>query len=321
MRYAESKLLCGNLIHARDNFAFDYKELEVVSPVTKRKVELGYSRKNRNVSESEKPEFIEWVLCEGISNTELGDYRIEHKRIESQFDAINNKARRTRINRLKPNLLEIIKSSAILSQPINFDGCTDVWENSLIKWFVEILEVLASGRRFQDAAEMECRKLYLYCIKPALENKHYWIPRENIQKFTKKNHLTYGSKIASEMLKYALAKFEGSNQKILIYLGVNEAVQESMKVAGFVLSVLLEELLTKKNQFEFQQLWHKDKYQGMTKVREFSETNQDFCKIYNLYIKKITYQFTINLALIFWFVPWLDELKKLNQQPKPNNIC
>ncbi|GGA56041.1 hypothetical protein [Okeania sp. KiyG1] len=59
-------------------------------------------------------------------------------------------------------------------------------------------------------------------------------------------------------------------------------------------------------------MWVEDKYQGMVKVRERAEKDLDFCVVYTFKsdLKNILYEFTINLALIFWFIPWIDELKK-----------
>ncbi len=321
MQYAESMLLGGQLISAEEVDKETYDELICVCPHSKKKVEL-VSYPSSTLPGYEKLPFIfTWVHSEKIPQTELDECNEKNKYYESQTYITDEVAKMQRINLLKPNLIKLIKSSAIFEQPATIEGLGDVWENDLIKWFAERFEHFTFNGMFQDTAKLECKNLYDNCIKQALSNKNHWISLENTDNFTTHNHLTYGAKIASEMLEYALCNFDAKDRRILIYWGTNEAVQESMQQAAFSLSNLVNISLTGKEKSDFWQLWEEDKYQAMNKVKQFAQKNPDFCVLYNKYTKNILYQFTINIALIFWFILWLDELKRLNQHFKPNNIC
>lgn len=168
MRYAESILLGGHLIHARDTFGIDWRKLLLVCPYSKKKVELGYPRNTRHIPEAEMENFLIWKHCEKISQAELKKCREKNKPIESQVDRMNNLARLNRIDIFKPNLLELIKSSAILNQSVTLEGLSDVFNDGLTKWFIEVLQNLTYNESFQDRIKSECQDLYNSCVRGTL---------------------------------------------------------------------------------------------------------------------------------------------------------
>ncbi|NEN90807.1 MAG: hypothetical protein F6K48_18570 [Okeania sp. SIO3H1] len=321
MRYAKSLLLGGQLIDAEEVDPNSYQELICVCPHNRKKVKLVSYPGLPQFEGGEESKIFTWVHSEKISIPEKSECNEKNLYYKSQKYILDDVARVLRLNLLKPNLLKLIKSSAIFKQPVTFENLGNTLNDSLIKWFAQRLELSTSDEMFQDTAKIECQNLYEHCIRPALIDKSHWISKENTDKFTTHNHLFYGSKIAGEMLECALADFDGKDRRILIYLGTNEAVQESMQAAAFILSNLANSLLKGKEKSDFQQLWVSDKYQGMEKIREVAKKNSGLCTLYNDYTKNILYQFTINLSLIFWFIPWIEELKKINQESNFTNIC
>ena len=81
---------------------------------------------------------------------------------------MNNLARLNRIDIFKPNLLELIKSSAILNQSVTLEGLSDVFNDGLTKWFIEVLQNLTYNESFQDRIKSECQDLYNSCVRGTL---------------------------------------------------------------------------------------------------------------------------------------------------------
>ncbi|GGA56046.1 hypothetical protein [Okeania sp. KiyG1] len=224
MKYAESLLLCGQLIDAEEVDPNSYQELICVCPHSRKEVKLvSYPGLPRFEGDEESKIFV-WDHSEKISIPEASKCFEKNQYYKSQRYILDDVARLQRINLLKPNLVKLIKSSAIFEKPATLEGLGDTLNDSLIKWFVDRLEHFTFDGMFQDTARMECQSLYGNCIKAALADKSHWISKENIGNFTTHNHLFYGSKIAGEMLEYALANFDGKDRRLLIYLGINEAV-------------------------------------------------------------------------------------------------
>lgn len=321
MRYAESKLLCGEIIDAGETDDDTYKELLLVCPASKNKVRL-LSCNLADTPEGKPPRtLVTFVYSEKIPNGESRKFQEKNKYFGTNIDVLNDVARVQRINLLKPNLLEIIKSSAILDQPVTLDGLGNVFNDGLTRWFIDFLYNLTSDESYPDRIKSECQNLYDSCVKKTLRQCSDYFSDKETEHFTSHNHIVYGSKIASELLEYAMVNFCGKDRKALMYLVVNEEIQEFIYKAASQISLMARSILRGKEREDFQKLWIKDKYQGMNEVEELARISPEFRIMFDKYKTMVALSFTINLCLIFWFVPWLDELKKLNQQSKPNNIC
>lgn len=314
MQYAESLLLCGQILGAEEVDEKTYKELVPVCPHSKKEVKL-LSYPSSALPGYEKLPFLHtWVHSKRISCSESTKYNQQNKILQNRINELNNTARVDRINLLKPNLLKLIKKSAVFEQPATIGSLDNLFDRGLIHWFIQLLIELIRDKSFQDSAGIGCRNLYDNCIKESMVDKSSYFYQFVDSNFTAYNHKIYGSQIASEMLVYALANFQGQEIIELIYLGVNEPVQKLMRVAADKISMMAAAILEPDEESEFWELWEADKYQGMNMVKALAKKSPNLSAVYKKYISEVVLKFTINLCLIFWFVPWLEELKTINQE-------
>ncbi len=313
MRYAESLLLCGQILDAEKVDKDSYEELLCVCPVSGNKVILEEGCQREFPSGEIFPISQRWIqpVVSSISGRVYHRYYSAHS--IKNVDNRNNQAREQRINLLKPNLIELIKTSAIFEQPATFDDYSKAWNIDLFKWFAETLETAILGKEFQDRITYECQSLWKSCVKKGLEDDNGYLYGKLTENFTSYNHLTYGSQIASEMLKYALSNFDTKDRRILICLAADEVAIEAMEACASAVSAFADSLLKGNEKRDFQQLWVENKYEAMNEILKMATEIPDIHKLFVKYHTNILFPFSISLCLIFWFIPWLDELKKLNQ--------
>ncbi len=313
MQYAESLLLSGQIVATYEVDEESYGELRCVCPHSKTKVYYAYSYENEIVYRNELPIYTEWRHLEKLEIDTIVECQTKNEYFYSEINALNDVAKAQQINLLKPNLIELIKTSAIFEQPATFDDYSKAWNIDLFKWFAETLETAILGKEFQDRITYECQSLWKSCVKKGLEDDNGYLYGKLTENFTSYNHLTYGSQIASEMLKYALSNFDTKDRRILICLAADEVAIEAMEACASAVSAFADSLLKGNEKRDFQQLWVENKYEAMNEILKMATEIPDIHKLFVKYHTNILFPFSISLCLIFWFIPWLDELKKLNQ--------
>ncbi|MEM1167843.1 MAG: hypothetical protein AAGJ08_01805 [Cyanobacteria bacterium P01_H01_bin.35] len=314
MQYAESKLLCGEIIDASDVDIETYEELIPVCLVTKKRVRL-VTYPAQSVPEWDTGELIHtWTHIDKIPYSTLNLCYESNQHYGKESHTINSLAYYNRLKLLNPNLIKLIKNSAVFEQPATVGNLDNLFDGGLMHWLVDFLIEIVRNKVAQNRFMDECQNLYDNCIKESMADKSSYFYQFVDSNFTAPNHKVYGSKIASEMLGYALANLQGQDIIELIHLGVNEPVQESMRIAADKISSMAASTLEPDEKSEFWEWWKANKYLGMNRIKEFSKKSPNLRFIYKKYIAEVLHKFSLNLCLIFWFVPWLDELKKLNQQ-------
>ncbi|NES64188.1 MAG: hypothetical protein F6K24_02430 [Okeania sp. SIO2D1] len=312
MKYAESLLLCGQLISADEVDKDSYSELSPVCPHSKKKVRLVSYPGLTQFEGDKESEIFTWVHSEEISIPESSECNEKNKYYESKKDIVNGIARSFRLSLLRPHIWELILSSVILDNPHGLQYYDDSEDDRLMMWFDQHFATLCHSPSYQVRIKQECENLYELCIKETIKDGNSQLFKKIAEIYSNYNHVVYGQQIAGEVLLHVLSTWESSDIHKLIYLAVNEEVCHAARKFSYVMSEIVRDMLKQSKRAEFMNLWVEDKSLGMDVIVELSKKFPRFTEIFKSGLATIDVMFSINLCLIFSCVPWIEKLKKIN---------
>lgn len=321
MQYAESMLLCGELINANDAEYDTYKDLLCRCPNCGSEVFLkkSYTRQYKNNKSTsvraswnhfqEVPAIVE-ARCE--SRTKYGK-----KKILTQ----NSQARNQRLKLYRYRLWDLIHKSPILNDTKENLQYEYIWGSDLIRYFAEELLLTCRSKEIQEQIPGEVSNLYEGFLAQT-----WTVEKESDYKLLQSilandKHKIYRKQVAGEALGFVMKHWSTNDMKKLVCLGFNDELEENIKIFSSLNKEITFRVLGKDNQQSFLSLWERDKFLGMqsceTIARKFPHYRENFVKG----MAGIKVGFFVNLCLIFLSIPWIDELRKINQQSKSRKVC
>ncbi len=321
MQYAESMLLGGQLISAEEVDKETYDELICVCPHSKKKVEL-VSYPSSTLPGYEKLPFIfTWVHSEKIPQTELDECNEKNKYSQAQVHKKNMKARKRRYNFYKKYLWEILSRLPISNGNDLNELHESVWKSDSMKWYAESFKYSCRDKDIQDYILRNVKKTYDTTVAESSLIKKDKKLEKIVDLIVEQKHGFFHKEIAGEALLFCLKYWSESEIEKLICYGFSELLLNHIEEHANSMIELALKLLAPDRRFKLIEKTNSNWYLGMVDAMATIVLYPTALESYLDGMEIIDDIFFSQLYLIFLCIPWIDELKKLNQQSQTENIC